>query len=365
MTQHHRRAITATAAMLTALARYQLAIVPVADAEIARWRNRARAIPDPHLRRLTLATLTEEDSNASAAAVFALLAPRSARREAVELLTAWQLMYDLLDTLTEQPSPDPLAAGLRAHRALVASIDPAMPLDEIPAEDGGYLRELAATCRRRLWRLPAAPAIASAAAAEADRCAHAQSHTHAAVLHGDQTALRAWAERDTRWHSSAWWETAAAGISSLAVLALLALAASPRTTPTEAATVANVYGAVCALSTLLDSLVDVTEDETSGNTSYFAHYPTASDAAAGMGQMARASMAAADLLPAAAVHRTIVSGLVAFYLAKLPRSPRADQAQAADSVRAQLGPSVDPALVLLSLRRHGPRPLSQRRARLL
>ena len=338
--------------MAAALARYQLTIVPIADAEISRWRTHATHITDPQLRQLALDKLANEDSNASSAAVFALLAPRATRRAVVELLTAWQILYDLLDAITEQPSPDPLTTALRTNTALPTSIDPNLDPAAVPDDDGGYLRTLTTTCRQRLWQLPAAATIAPIATAEARRSALAQSHTHAATLTSDLGPLRAWAEINPRDQHMAWWETAAAGISSLAVLALLAHAADPATGDDDALAIANAYGTVCALSTLLDSLVDVVPDEATGNLSYYNCYPTPTAAAVGMRSLAERAIDDTAALPKASIHHAIVDGLVAFYLAKLPaRTRRLDQRAAASAVRRALGPGVVPALLLLSWRR--------------
>jgi tetraprenyl-beta-curcumene synthase len=337
--------------MLAALARYTVRVIPAARAETARWRSRAEAIPDPAARRLALATLDEEAFNAEAAAVYSLLAPRAARPAVVRLLVPWQLMYDYLDTLTEQPSADPLEHSRRLHRALALSIEPHRgPLLAPEAGDGGYLDALVAACRQRFRALAAAAAVAPSAAAEARRCGEAQSQTHAAMLTGDLGPLRRWAAADRAEHGLRWWETAAAGISSLAVHALLASAADPATTAADAARIADRCTAVCALSTMLDSLVDVTADERSGNVSYVAQYPGAT-AAGALAELAAASARAAAELPHAATRRTIVSGLAAFYLTDPNARATPQTAAASDAVIAALQPSVAPALRLLRLRR--------------
>lgn len=354
MSQHRRRAdIAATAAMLTALTRYAFAVVPTARAEIARWRTRASDIPEPAARRLALETIDAEHLNAEAAAVFSLLAPRPAREAVVRLLVPWQLMYDYLDTITEQPTRDPLNRSRRLHRALSASIEPAPRRrnDDFDADDGHYLLSLVDTCRQRFWQLPAAKAIAPSAAIEARRCAEAQSQTHAAMLTGRMTELRAWAAHDRAEHQLDWWETAAAGISSLGVHALLASAADPTTGTADARAIAQSYAFVCALSTMLDSLVDVDADSQTGNFSYFGAYTDATSATAGMRQLAARSVQSAEHLHRGPSHRIIVSGLAAFYLSLPSAHATPTTTAATEAVLDALGPAVKPALALLRLRR--------------
>lgn len=365
-------AVVATGEMVAALARYTTTIVPRARAEIARWQQRAQRIPDAEVRGLALSTVGEERLNAEAAAVFALLAPRRTRRATIDLLVAWQLMFDYLDTLTERDVPDPLGTSLRLHRALAESfarLDPVLsagaartgaatdagaPLaerDGCDAGDGGYLADLVATCRRRFWALPGAAGVAEAASREAARCGAAQSHTHAAMLGGELGELRAWARGDRTAARLEWWETAAAGISSLAVHALLAAAADPATTVAGARRIALAYADVCALSTLLDSLVDVDADNRSGNFSYVAQYPSDAAAAAGMARLAARSAAGVRGLPRARTHGVIVAGLAGFYLSDEGANASPAARSAADAVIEQLTPAVHPALALLHVRR--------------
>ncbi|MDW5592970.1 DUF2600 family protein [Conexibacter stalactiti] len=354
MSQHRRRAdIAATAAMLTALTRYAVAIVPSARAEIARWRTRASAIPEPAARRLALETLDAEHLNAEAAAVFSLLAPRRARGAVVRLLVPWQIMYDYLDTITEQPAHDPLNRSRRLHRALAAAIEPASrrSSDDFDAGDGHYLLSLVDTCRQRFWQLPAASAIAPSAAIEARRCAEAQSQTHAAMLTGRMTELRDWAAHDRAEHKLDWWESAAAGISSLGVHALLAAAADRATGTADARAIAQSYAFVCALSTMLDSLVDVDADSHTGNFSYFSAYPDATSAATGMRKLAARSVQSAERLHRGPSHRIIVSGLAAFYLSLPSAHATPTTAAGTEAVLDALRPAVKPALALLRLRR--------------
>ncbi|MDO8213606.1 DUF2600 family protein [Conexibacter sp. CPCC 206217] len=362
-------ALVATAEMVAALARYTTTIVPRARAEIARWQQRAQRIPDAEARGLALSTVGEERLNAEAAAVFALLAPRRARHATTDLLVAWQLMFDYLDTLTERDVRDPLGTSLRLHRALVESFAHVGPISDT-AGDGGYLADLVATCRRRFWALPSARAVAGVAAREARRCGAAQSHTHAAMLRGELGELRAWARADLpdrrprRVGAGAvgisadrsaplleWWETAAAGISSLAVHALTAAAADPATTVAGARRIALAYADVCALSTLLDSLVDVDADNRSGNFSYVAQYPSAAAAAAGMARIAARSAADVRGLPRARTHGVIVAGLAGFYLSDEGANGSPAARSAAAAVIEQLAPAVHPALALLRVRR--------------
>src|SRR5829696_8568879 len=90
-------------ALPVTLWRYCAIVLPCARRELRAWRRRALAIPDPALRAHACATLRDEHANAEGAALLASTAPPERRAEVVRLLVAYQVMYDYLDTLTEQP----------------------------------------------------------------------------------------------------------------------------------------------------------------------------------------------------------------------------------------------------------------------
>src|SRR5580704_6458437 len=97
---------------------YWLTIYPRARLEIRRWRRRAQGIPDLTLRAQALYKLTHERLNPEAAAFFAVLAPRRYRRLLVRLMVDFQIAYDYLDGINEQPTTAALRNGLQLHRAL-------------------------------------------------------------------------------------------------------------------------------------------------------------------------------------------------------------------------------------------------------
>src|ERR1700734_3798639 len=91
-----------------AASRYWLGVFPLLTREMRHWHERARAIPDPVLRRLALITQETEQGNLEGAAAFAVLAPRAHRARVVRAVVAFQAVYDYVDTLAEQPCEDPV-----------------------------------------------------------------------------------------------------------------------------------------------------------------------------------------------------------------------------------------------------------------
>jgi tetraprenyl-beta-curcumene synthase len=329
-------------------------VVPRARAELRRWYAHAQRIPDPWLRGLATATLDDESLNAEAAAVFAVLVPRRHRRAVVALTVAFQVMYDYLDSLGEEPAGDMLVAGLRAHEALTAVFsksDTAAYYSGygVRLEDGDYLRALIEACRDALDSLPARAEISDIGLQAAARCRAAQSLTHSARQRG-LNGLRAWVSSQVAGNDYRWWEVASAGISSLAVHALFAAAADSRTTRSAAAAVdAAYFPSVCAVSTLLDSLVDVTSDREAESHSYVSFYTSDTEAAARLGAVTRRAAADARALPRGRYHLAILAGVAAFYLT----APQARFAPlgAAPQVLGALRPGVTPVYATLRVRR--------------
>lgn len=301
---------------------YWAAAYPRARRELRRWRRKARAIPDPSLRAFACATLRDEDGNAEGAALLALAAPPAHRDRVVRLLVAVQVMYDYLDTLTEQPIADPLAASRRLHRALTDVLGerpaPADWYELYPQTcDGGYLAALVTTARELLAALPSRAIVAPGVRRALERAGESQSRNHAMMLGAaDHGALATWARAQSSpaW-SLLWWEAAAAAGSSLGAHALLAAAGDPALTPSDAARIEAAYWPwICALNTLLESVVDRGADAVTGNHCYAGRYPTPAIATERLVAIAERAASAARSMPRPEHHTTVLTAMACYYL---------------------------------------------------
>jgi tetraprenyl-beta-curcumene synthase len=307
-------------AVLSALCVYQVRVLPTVREELENWRRQARAIPDPVLRQEALSSLTEKAANAEATAVFATLAPGANRRTATRAMTALQIAIDYLDGLGENAGSDPLGDGLRLHRALSAAVDPDAASADWYAlhprgDDGGYLDRLVAECRRQLQQLPSYHELLPILRRAAARCGEGQSHTHAAAI-GGSGQLEAWVTglEDSAFFS--WWELAAGASSSISAHALIAAAADPGSSGSEAEAIdAAYFPAIGALTVLLDDLVDRDLDLASGDHNYMDYYDDGEIAAERLAAIADHSRAAVATLKRHRRHAAILSGVTAFYLA--------------------------------------------------
>jgi tetraprenyl-beta-curcumene synthase len=319
--------------------RYWLGVFPSVCAERRHRRARALAIPDALLRRTAIES-QRKWGNVEGAAAFAAFVSRRHRRAAARAMMCFQAAYNYLDMLGEQPSADPAANGRALHRALLVALDP----DEAPhvdyyahcpqREDGGYLREIVDSCRAALVQLPSYATVAPAALDAAARIVEFQS-CNTGERQGDLRALERWARAATPAGSELrWWEVAAAGGSSLCVYALIALAADPALDPRSVALVADAYFPwIGALHSLLDNLVDATEDRATGQHSLIGAYASADEATARMRLLAERSQRAAAALPGGRGHTLTLAAMASFYLS----TPEASTPQARPVARAVLG----------------------------
>jgi len=348
--------------------RYWLGVFPRVCLERRRRRARALRIPDPLLRRTAL-DAQRKWGNVEGAAAFAAFVPSRNRRAAARAMSCFQAAYNYLDMLGEQPCADPAANGRRLHSALLVALDPHAPHTDYyrhcaQHDDGGYLTEILDSCRAALATLPSYPAIAPAARRAAERIVEFQS-CNTGELHGDLVALERWARAETPpGEDLRWWETAAAGGSSLCVFALIALAAeagiddpsNPLPAPASARTGAGedrseaTLGAIAALQeayfpwigalhSLLDNLVDVAEDRATGQHNLIALYTSPGEAAERMGRLAERSLRAARALGDARAHTLVLAAMASFYLSTEEAATPAAQPIARAVLEALDGPA--------------------------
>lgn len=336
---------------------YWLAVFPQARRELRAWERRAGRIPDPCLRDHALLKLRTEGMTAEGAAAFAILATPRSYRHTVRACIAFELIYDYIDALAEEPVANVLANNRVLYGALVAAVSPSAPLADWYAlhpchDDGGYLQALVETCRDALLRLPEHELVLDGLRRLATRANDAQSLHHAASGAEGERALARWAgTQQPPGCALDWWELAAAAGSPLGCFALIGSAAHRNAEPAAAAAVERAYFPwIAALSWLLESLVDQDEDAPSGAHSFVAHYDPPQTAARRLGTIAEHAVHDARLLPRGARHTLLLAGMVAMYLSDAGASSCAARG-AAEAVRAAVGGPVVPFLWMLRLRR--------------
>lgn len=341
-------------AFAAAASAYWLGVFPLVRRELRDWRERAREIPDPRLRRLALSTQAAERGNLEGAAAFAVLAPRGQRPRVIRAAVAFQATYDFVDALVEQPSPDPLANGRHLHAALLVALDPAAEHADYyrhcpHGPDNGYMHAAVEACRQALAMLPSYASVTEPALAAARRMIAFQSLNHGGEERG---ALARWAHGATPAGTGLrWWETAAAAASSLGVFALMAAAAQPALTLCDAIATERAYFPwIGALHVLLDSFVDRAEDLQDGQHCLIDHYASVDEAATRLSAIAAQSMRAARVLPSGVRHAIILAAMTSFYLSA-PDTGTPGASLTAHRVLDSMGALAIPTMAVLRARR--------------
>jgi tetraprenyl-beta-curcumene synthase len=305
---------------LTAAPRYWLSVFPSIRRETRCWRERAEAIPDPHLREAALEAQRVKRGNVEGSAAFASFVPSAWRGAVVRTQVAFQSIYDYVDTLSEQPSNDPVGNARQLHQALLVALDNDAPhIDYYQCHphkaDAGYLREIIDTCRGALYALPSHAAITTPLRRCAERIVGYQS-LNLTVPQGGHRQLKHWANQIAPPGAELrWWETAASCGSSLGLFALIAAAAKPALSCSEASTIEEAYWPwIGALHSLLDSLIDQEEDATAEHRNLLSYYTTPSETASRFQTLATEAKRAAATVPKAHEHTLILAAMASHYL---------------------------------------------------
>lgn len=250
-------AVSTSWALTLANARYWTTVAPVLRRELRRWQAQADAIEDPQLRALALDKLRDESFHAHAAGMTATIAPRKHRRGVVQAIVALEVLFDYLDGLSERPDARGLRLGERLYQAFAAPFGTAANAN---AGSDHYSEQLSAAVTAAFANLPAASVVAPVAHRIARRLGQAQTRMHAAGELGIDE-LERWAAIQARVTDLDWRELLAGAASSVLVLhTLIAAAADPRTTDTDAVDIEGAYLPMSTLLTLLDGLVDHDRD---------------------------------------------------------------------------------------------------------
>jgi hypothetical protein len=353
VSSEQRPAIRTGAALLIANVRYWRGVAPQVRYELRRWSARATRIADPQLRELATGKLQLEHFNAEVAATLATIVPVAHRGRSIEAIVAFEVLYDYLDGLTEEPAEDPFEGRWRLYRAFAGVFD-ARPPDvrpdsEDPAHsDGGYLDELAATASAAIAALPGRAAVRLVGRRAAERCSAGQIHVHAAPQIG-VAQLEQWARTEAAACGAPGWREYIAGAvaSVLSVHSLIAYSADESATEEEAEALDDAYLWISALSTMLDSLVDYERDVASGDPWLLGLY---GDDVRLFGdrlvEVANGAVSRARLLPHAPHHLMTLMGVVAYYTSA-PEARGELTRPLVARLHRELGPSILPTLAVM------------------
>jgi tetraprenyl-beta-curcumene synthase len=349
----HPLTVRLSVALVFANARYWGTVAPLVRTQLDYWTLRAETIPDPALKEIALVNLRDEGFNAQATATLATLAPREYRKPVVQAIVGLQVLYDYLDSLIERPLPDPLGEGRQLYKAFIDAIvlDGAPRGDYYPpsheSADGRYLEDLVGVVRSALTQLPSQNAIAGVSAYAAGRCAEAQVHAHATAVLGD-AQLEEWAITNAAGTGLGWREFLAGAVSSgLALHALITAASDPHTSRQQAVALDELYLSVCAVTTLLDGLVDYGQDmRNMGQPGYIRYYEDNDALVQGLRGVIHRAERGAHHIPNSTHHLMTLVGIAAYYVSA-PSASNEFAQDITERIHRDLKPLITPTLAIM------------------
>jgi tetraprenyl-beta-curcumene synthase len=271
------------------------------------------------VREDALDSIARKRANAEGAALFWIV-PRQRNTTLLELLVAYQTMWDYLDSASERGASEGEANTHQLHLALAAALDPEMPITDYYRlhpwrDDGGYLDTLVDACRERCPALPSFKSVSTLVCEAARRCT-VQALNHNPNPIDRERALRAWAVRECPNSDAPWFESTAAASASVAPHALLALAAESTCEEHEIARTHAAYQSVSPAIAMLDSYADQADDAATDAHSYIAHYADPDTAVERLADIVERAMRATRSLTRGHRHAVISACMVAMYLSK-------------------------------------------------
>lgn len=300
--------------------RHAFEVLPLAAVELDRkWRTRASAIPDPEIRTQALASLEKKRFHAEGGAAYSLT-PDGVNPSLVSLIVAIQTISDYLDNLCDRSGAGDPEDFRRLHDAwmdafVVDGVSGDYYALHPQSEDGGYLVALVRECQQHLGPLPSYHVVAEDIRRLAGLYADLQVYKHQLPISQRIPSLETWHEREWGNNSLYWWEFAAACGSTLGIFALLRAASRPGLSETEAKAICSAYfPSVCATHILLDYFIDQAEDVAGGDLNLVSCYSSGEQRDLRLKGMLRTAFRQASMLPDAAFHRWIVTGLPTLYL---------------------------------------------------
>jgi tetraprenyl-beta-curcumene synthase len=340
---------------------YWLSVYPRLHRELRHWRARAKAIPDQTLRAVAIEAQQTKIGNIEGAAAFATLVTPAHRMTTVRAVTAYQMAFDYLDSVSEMANPDPIANGLQLNHALLVAVEPdaehADYYAHTHASDNGYLHRLIDACRTALRSLPSFPAVKEAARHASARIVKYQGLNHG-DLNGSHQKFDRWAQDEAarlqaHHHGETLrsWEVAAAAGSSLVIFALIAAAADSTTDGRDTTAIEHAYFPwLGAANSLLDSLIDQEEDGTLGQNRLLDYYASPAEAAARLELILTEAIRQARKLATDDGHTMIAAAMFNFYLSA-PSACLPEVRIMQEHARKALGDLNTPTMLIMRARR--------------
>ncbi|MCK9524468.1 MAG: tetraprenyl-beta-curcumene synthase family protein [Limnochordia bacterium] len=293
------------------LLRRFIATVPTVKKELRVWSKHAALLPDP-LRSQALASIELKAFHCVGGSVYAHY-PGADKGAIVRLIVAFQTISDYLDNLCDRLHVSDPDAFRLLHTSITDALIPGAPLHDYyglyPYREETYLPRLVETCQELLGQIPHYSKNQSVALHLAEKYCELQVLKH--VSDGGEDLLQKWSKGSVD-HHLAWNEWAAACGSTLGIFFLFA-AGYNSPSPEDEQVLQAYFPWIQGLHILLDYLIDLAEDQESGDLNFVTFYPTTKARDLSLCKFAQESKRLANKLPNPNLHSAVVDGLIALY----------------------------------------------------
>lgn len=321
---------------------YILSVLPRVGRLLKQWAVVARRCPEQELRLQALASLENKAFHCQGGAVFTLDGLRC-NKGLLQLITAYQTLCDYLDNLCDRAGQTDGSAFRQLHRSLTDALDINCQLSDYYRHfslktDGGYIDKLVACCREQVVLLPSYHMVKDDVLRLTGWYCELQVRKH---LSWDirEKELHDWIGRLLpQFPGLLWNELAAATGSTLAIFALLKLAAREHLSRDSIDKTLRAYFPwICSLHIMLDYFVDQQEDQVGEDLNFTFYYGSELEMMSRLKVCIREARRCAADLPDAIFDLTVVEGLLAMYLSDKKIKQQGLQPQARELISACAG----------------------------
>jgi len=283
-----------------------------------QWKQEAYLCGDEELRIQALNSIAGKDFHCQGGAVFAVPYPAS-EDLLLRVIVAYQTLCDYLDNLCDRADCLDGLAFRELHASLIDALTPKGEKHSYYRtypyrNDGGYINKMVDECRNSLQQLPSYQLVQADVIALAKLYIELQVKKHIAWEVREKTLIK-WAKANLIEYPGVQWnEYAAATGSTLAIFALLGLAARENVERNEIKTTLQTYFPwICGLHILLDYFIDQEEDRMGGDLNFTFYYPDNKVMIKRLKTFIREAHLQASQLPNPSFARTVIEGLLAMY----------------------------------------------------
>lgn len=294
-------------------------VFPLVKKELRQWEQKAKVSPDSTLAQQAVESITHKEFHCLGGSIFSLY-PGAKTEEVIDFIVAYQTISDYLDNLVDALEVQDEQAFRQLHLAMTEALDANSSCSDYYAyypyqEDGGYLKALVQTCKKRVRGLPSYSLVKPIMVELAEFYSMLQVTKHLDPSIREEKMLT-WINKFLPNYSGlTQWEFAAATGSTLGIFCLFAMAYNPDLPESEIEKVKNAYFPwIEGLHILLDYFIDLEEDRETLQLNFVAYYSSIEQCQDRLKAFVTTSVQQAGNLQYPRFHEAIIQGLLAMYL---------------------------------------------------